>query len=183
MGGVRQVPEGSGEQGKMEKTGCKIICSAPTTLAVKRLMMMMLMTQPFNVNNAYTDTACRHRKGNLKLQSLTRRPQSARPAIVRAREVKQHVRHAAMSLCLGWRYLGQCCCVDQLTACRRLVEGVGAEQDHRCLAHLSVQLYHALDRRQGSYVVFSTVDRILYGGRPGLTAMNDSWVRSAFETV
>ena len=32
--GVRQVPEGSGEQGKMEKTGCKIICCAPTTLAV-----------------------------------------------------------------------------------------------------------------------------------------------------
>ena len=35
------VPEGSGEQGKMEKTGCKIICGAPTTLAVKGLMMMM----------------------------------------------------------------------------------------------------------------------------------------------
>ena len=33
--GVRQVPEGSGEQGNMEKTGCKIICGAPTTLAVK----------------------------------------------------------------------------------------------------------------------------------------------------
>ena len=33
--GVRQVPEGSGEQGKMEKTSCKIICDAPTTLAVK----------------------------------------------------------------------------------------------------------------------------------------------------
>ena len=33
--GVRQVPEGSGEQGKMEKTGCKIIRGAPTTLAVK----------------------------------------------------------------------------------------------------------------------------------------------------
>ena len=33
--GVRQVPEGSGERGKMEKTGCKIICGAPTTLAVK----------------------------------------------------------------------------------------------------------------------------------------------------
>ena len=32
--GVRQVPEGSGEQGKMEETGCKIICGAPTTLAV-----------------------------------------------------------------------------------------------------------------------------------------------------
>ena len=33
--GVRQVPEGSGEQGKMEETGCEIICVAPTTLAVK----------------------------------------------------------------------------------------------------------------------------------------------------
>ena len=41
--GVRQVPEGRGEQGKMEKTGCKIICGAPTTLAVKGLMMMMIM--------------------------------------------------------------------------------------------------------------------------------------------
>ena len=28
---------------KNEKTGCKIICGAPTTLAVKGLMMMMLM--------------------------------------------------------------------------------------------------------------------------------------------
>ena len=26
--GVRQVPEGSGEQGKMEETGCEIICGA-----------------------------------------------------------------------------------------------------------------------------------------------------------
>ena len=43
--GVRQVPEGSGEQGKMEKTGCKSICGAPTTLAVKGLMMMMMMTK------------------------------------------------------------------------------------------------------------------------------------------
>ena len=33
--GVQQVLEGSGEQGKMEKTGCKIICGAPTTLVVK----------------------------------------------------------------------------------------------------------------------------------------------------
>ena len=40
--GVRQVPEGSGEQGKMEKTGCKIICGAPTTLPVKGLIMMMM---------------------------------------------------------------------------------------------------------------------------------------------
>ena len=41
--GVRQVAEGSEEHGKMEKTGCKIICGAPTTLTVKGLMMMMMM--------------------------------------------------------------------------------------------------------------------------------------------
>ena len=41
--GVRQVPEGSGERAKMEKTGRKNICGAPTTLAVKGLMMMMMM--------------------------------------------------------------------------------------------------------------------------------------------
>ena len=33
--GVRQVPEGSGEQRKMEKTGFEVIHGAPTTLAVK----------------------------------------------------------------------------------------------------------------------------------------------------
>ena len=33
--GVGQVPEGRGEQGKVEETGCEIICGAPTTLAVK----------------------------------------------------------------------------------------------------------------------------------------------------
>ena len=27
----------------MEKTGCKVICGAPMTLAVKGLMMMMMM--------------------------------------------------------------------------------------------------------------------------------------------
>ena len=41
--GVQQVPEGSGKQEKMEETGCKIICGAPTTLVVKELMMMMMV--------------------------------------------------------------------------------------------------------------------------------------------
>ena len=41
--GVRQVPEGSEEQEKMDKTGCKIICGAPVTLAVKGLMMIMMI--------------------------------------------------------------------------------------------------------------------------------------------
>ena len=40
--GVRLVLEGSGEQGKMEKTGCEIICGAQTTLAVEGLIMMMM---------------------------------------------------------------------------------------------------------------------------------------------
>ena len=33
--GVRQVPEGSGEQGKMEETGREVICGASATPAVK----------------------------------------------------------------------------------------------------------------------------------------------------
>ena len=33
--GVHQVPDGSGEQRKMEETGCEIICAAPMTLEVK----------------------------------------------------------------------------------------------------------------------------------------------------
>ena len=33
--GVRQVPAGSGEQGKLEETVCEIICDAPTILAIK----------------------------------------------------------------------------------------------------------------------------------------------------
>ena len=32
--GVRQVPKGSGEQGKLDENFCDIICGAPTTLAV-----------------------------------------------------------------------------------------------------------------------------------------------------
>ena len=33
--GVRQVPEGSGEQREMEETGCEVICGGPTTPAIK----------------------------------------------------------------------------------------------------------------------------------------------------
>ena len=63
------------------------------------------------------------------------------------------------------------------------MEAEEAEQGHRCLVHLSVQLYPTVDRQQGRYVVFSPVDRILYGGRPGLTAMNNDRVGSAVERV
>ena len=44
--GVQQVPEGGGDQEKMEKTGCKIICGAPTTLPVKELMVVMISSLP-----------------------------------------------------------------------------------------------------------------------------------------
>ena len=50
---ARQVPEGSGGQGKMEKTGCKIICGAPTTLAAKELMMMIMMMSQVNYKGSY----------------------------------------------------------------------------------------------------------------------------------
>ena len=46
--GVQQVPQSSGEQGKMEKIVCKIINGAPTTLAVKGLMMMMMIIDKNN---------------------------------------------------------------------------------------------------------------------------------------
>ena len=34
--GIRQVPEGSGEQKEMGETGCELICGVPTTPAIKR---------------------------------------------------------------------------------------------------------------------------------------------------
>ena len=42
--GVRQVSKCVGKQGKMEKTGCEIICGAPTTVVVKGYIMIMMMT-------------------------------------------------------------------------------------------------------------------------------------------
>ena len=36
--GVCQIPEGSGEQGQIEETGCEFICGAPVTLVVKGQM-------------------------------------------------------------------------------------------------------------------------------------------------
>ena len=39
---VRQVPGGSGEQRKMEETGCEVICGAPTTFVIKGQVKVML---------------------------------------------------------------------------------------------------------------------------------------------
>ena len=46
---IGQVSECSGEQRKMEETGCEIICGAPTSPTVKGWMMMMMMM------NGYTE--------------------------------------------------------------------------------------------------------------------------------
>ena len=43
--GIRQDSKGNGEQGKMEETGCEIVCGAPTTLTVKGQMMITTSTQ------------------------------------------------------------------------------------------------------------------------------------------
>ena len=43
------------ENGKMEKTGCKIICGAPTTLTVKGLMMMMMVMMMMMMMKNQTD--------------------------------------------------------------------------------------------------------------------------------
>ena len=40
--GVRQVPEGSGEQREMEETGCEVICGGPTTPAIKGQMQVKI---------------------------------------------------------------------------------------------------------------------------------------------
>ena len=39
--GVRKVPEGCGEQRKMEETDCEVICDAPTTLVIMELVEMI----------------------------------------------------------------------------------------------------------------------------------------------
>ena len=39
----------------MEKTGCKIICGAPTTLAVKGSMMMLMMMMIMSIGNTDVD--------------------------------------------------------------------------------------------------------------------------------
>ena len=51
--GVRQVPEGSGEQEKMEETGCKINCGAPATLAVKGLTMVIMSEEALLIRSEH----------------------------------------------------------------------------------------------------------------------------------
>ena len=69
---VRRVPEGSGEQGKkMEKTGCKIICGAPTTLAVKGLMMMMMIQRTVILRKRETAQRTRENGCDVQLKMIS----------------------------------------------------------------------------------------------------------------
>ena len=55
-GGVQKVPDGSGEQRKMEETGSEVICDAPTTLAVKGYMMMIMVRTTWETEMCITAT-------------------------------------------------------------------------------------------------------------------------------
>ena len=55
-GGVQKVPDGSGEQRKMEETGSEVICDAPTTLAVKGYLMMILVGTTWETEMCVTAT-------------------------------------------------------------------------------------------------------------------------------
>ena len=57
---VHQVPEGSGEQRKMEETGCEVICGAPTIPTVKGWVKVKV--------NFDQELSCRHR---IKVQRVS----------------------------------------------------------------------------------------------------------------
>ena len=54
----------------MKKTGCKIICGAPTTLAVKGLMMMLMMNRAKSVNVLSHAKKTNRKNNNNKQQQL-----------------------------------------------------------------------------------------------------------------
>ena len=87
--GVWQVSEGSGEQGKMEKTGCKITCGAPTTLAVKGLIMMVKPGQPQRIISGLRKTIYeRTNKAEIRPEELSKKAESCRENLWNAIQLK-----------------------------------------------------------------------------------------------
>ena len=83
--GVQLVPEGSGKQGKMEKTACKIVCGAPMTLGVKGLMMMMMMMMMMTPSSHFlTASVSRPVQRQPVFQDRYRDSQSFRPVLLLA---------------------------------------------------------------------------------------------------
>ena len=105
--GVRQVPEGSGEQGKMEKTGCKIICGAPTTLAGKGLMMMMMTIWHSSlINKLNRNTKVQHGKSHNS-------PKRLHALIKRTENLQHQTGHCSWSILRKWALLSCDCTADK----------------------------------------------------------------------
>ena len=56
--GVRKVPEGSGEQGKMEETSCEVISGTPMTLLVKGQVTVKVTSATGNVVSVQHPRLC-----------------------------------------------------------------------------------------------------------------------------
>ena len=80
---MRQVLEGSGEQGKMGESGCEIICAALATLAVKgrMIMMMMIMMMMMMMSNRFANTQLSWEKIIGLLENLLRSAVHVRTAV------------------------------------------------------------------------------------------------------
>ena len=70
-------PTGQWRTGKMEETGCEIICDAPVTLAVKGMMMMMMTKQCYRPFCSNTRCSAKKPKKNRKQRSGTQRTTQA----------------------------------------------------------------------------------------------------------
>ena len=72
--GVRQVPEGSGEQRNMEETGCEVICRAPTTPAAKGWLKVKVKVKSHYTHMTLTTTnsSLKHPKKIVSLQSVSK---------------------------------------------------------------------------------------------------------------
>ena len=73
--GVWQVPEDSGEHGRMQKTGRKASVTNPMTLTVKGLMMMMMMMMTMIMNQSLNE--------QLPINCLVRQTVQLKPCIRR----------------------------------------------------------------------------------------------------
>ena len=101
---------------KWRKTGCKIICGAPTTLAVKGLMMMMIIIEQCVAHlenqilqpNSYNDAKCYQGHGIVQRRAYTSQNSEQRSGRKRNR------------MLAGQHEAGSVCCSTPLAAVGRL---------------------------------------------------------------
>ena len=100
-------PRGQWEQGKMEKTGCKIICGAPTTLAGKGLMMMMMTIWHSSlINKLNRNTKVQHGKSHNS-------PKRLHALIKRTENLQHQTGHCSGSILRKWALLSCDCTADK----------------------------------------------------------------------